>query len=130
MPINSNEPDPSRQAALYFVQAPSACLLRSQWREPSGTKTAVAALPVLPLCLAAPAGQSLIAPRAPTTQRRPAGPYVGAGVATGPVKFVVEALKRLDWTWGQVEDWTACTYRLTYVCICGGNLDGAAGCWS
>jgi hypothetical protein len=32
------------------------------------------------------------------------------GVATGPVKFVVEALRRLDWTWGQVGDWTACTY--------------------
>jgi hypothetical protein len=26
----------------------------------------------------------------------------GAGVATGPVKFVVGALRRLDWTWGQV----------------------------
>jgi hypothetical protein len=26
----------------------------------------------------------------------------GAGVATGPVKFVVEALRRLDWTWEQV----------------------------
>jgi hypothetical protein len=25
-----------------------------------------------------------------------------------------------------VEDWTVCTY----VCICGGNLDGAVGCWS
>ena len=42
----------------------------------------------------------------------------GAGVATGPVKFVVEALRRLDWTWEQVEDWTVCTY----VGICGGCL--------
>jgi hypothetical protein len=50
----------------------------------------------------------------------------GAGVATGPVMFVVGALGRLDWTWTQVEDWTACTY----VCICGGDLGGAVGCWS
>jgi hypothetical protein len=50
----------------------------------------------------------------------------GAGVATGPVKSVVGALRRLDWTWGQVGDWAVCTY----VCICGGDLDGAAGCWS
>jgi hypothetical protein len=27
-----------------------------------------------------------------------------------PVKFVVGALRRLDWTWTQVEDWTVCTY--------------------
>jgi hypothetical protein len=26
----------------------------------------------------------------------------------------------------QGEDWAVCTY----VCICGGNLDGAVGCWS
>jgi hypothetical protein len=50
----------------------------------------------------------------------------GAGVATGPVKFVVGALRRLDWTWEQVGDWAVCTY----VCICGGDLDGAVGCWS
>jgi hypothetical protein len=51
----------------------------------------------------------------------------GAGVATGPVKFVVEALRRLDWTWKTgAEDWAVCTY----VCICGGDLDGAVGCWS
>jgi hypothetical protein len=50
----------------------------------------------------------------------------GAGVATGPVKFVVAALRRLDWTWEQVGDWAVCTY----VCVCGGNLDGAVGCWS
>jgi hypothetical protein len=51
----------------------------------------------------------------------------GTGVATGPVKFVVEALRRLDWTWRQVEDWTVCTYA----CICGGCLGGPAGyCWS
>jgi hypothetical protein len=32
-------------------------------------------------------------------------PAVGR-VATGPVKFVVGALRRLDWTWIQVEDWS------------------------
>jgi hypothetical protein len=36
----------------------------------------------------------------------------------GPVKFVVGALRRLDWTWTQVEDWAACRY----LCICGGLL--------
>jgi hypothetical protein len=43
----------------------------------------------------------------------------------GPVKFVVGALRGLDWSpgaWGQAGDWTACTY----VCICGGCLGGPA----
>jgi hypothetical protein len=51
----------------------------------------------------------------------------GAGVATGPVKFVIEALRRLVWTWGQVEDWAVCTYVWR---ICGGCLGGSVGCWS
>jgi hypothetical protein len=50
----------------------------------------------------------------------------GAGVATGPVKFVVGALRRLDWTWGQVGDWAV----FTYVSICGGCLGEPIGCWS
>jgi hypothetical protein len=47
----------------------------------------------------------------------------GAGVATGPVKFVVGALRRLDWTWAQVGDWAVCTY----VCICGWCLSVLVG---
>jgi hypothetical protein len=56
-------------------------------------------------------------------------------VATGPVKFVGAGASRgchrgrtgdLEAASSQVEDWTACTYA----CICGGNSDGAVGCWS
>jgi hypothetical protein len=51
----------------------------------------------------------------------------GTGVATGSVKFVVEALRRLDcWTWEQVGDWTV----FIYVYIYGGGLGGPVGCWS
>jgi hypothetical protein len=39
----------------------------------------------------------------------------GGGCRKRPVKSVVEALRRLDWTWAQVEDWTVCTPS---VCIC------------
>jgi hypothetical protein len=49
--------------------------------------------------------------------------------ATRPVKFVVEALRRLDWTCTQVGDWTVCTY----VRICGWCLVTGARCprdWS
>jgi hypothetical protein len=40
----------------------------------------------------------------------------GAGVATGPVKFVFEALRRLVWTWRQV-GWKIGPFACTYVCI-------------
>jgi hypothetical protein len=43
----------------------------------------------------------------------------GAGVATGPVKFVVDALRRLDWTWKTENRWKIGPFAHTCASVMG-----------